>query len=355
MRHAANGSVRDSPVQRLNLLRDTRDGGEAASVRRPPSERWETAPPGLNDQEMAWWQEFSDVEEQFCWAHTPSIQRLVRGHYVRRIAQGIPPEGTVLEFGCGTGWLALLLAENGARQVFGVDFSSTQIQVAKQRCAERGLSGRTTFHLIGASLAELSRKVPGIDVLVIHGVLHHLTNREIRGVVGEFCQYLAAPRATVFVLEPVVYEDLPNTLVRRFVGWLIDKLIHLPLSGQSLGIRKCNAREKEARERLNRRSVGAAPRGPSPKEHPFVPGELEALLSPYLDVVESKAVLSFSFHAAKNVLLMRLSYPRLASWITWPYLLAVSCLERFLLSRYARYGCGGHCIFELKRCNVLSA
>jgi ubiquinone/menaquinone biosynthesis C-methylase UbiE len=306
----------------------------------------------VNDQEMAWWQEFSDVEEQFCWTQTPSIQRLVRGHYVRRIARGIPSNGTVLEFGCGSGWLALLLAENGARRVFGVDFSAAQIQVAKRRCAEQGLSKSATFHLIGGSLAELSGKVPGIDVLVIHGVLHHLTNREIRGVLDEFCRCLAAPRATVFVLEPVVYEDLPNTRLKRFVGWLIDRLIHLPLSGQSLGIRKCDAREVEVRERLSRRCIGVAPRGPSPKEHPFVPGELEMLLRPYLHVVESKAVLAFSFHAAKNMLLMRLSYPRLASWITWPYLLAVSYLERFLLSHYARCGCGGHSVFELKRCTV---
>ena len=337
------------------MVRRMQGGGEVASATQPPSERWEMAPPGVNDQELAWWQEFSDVEEQFCWAHTPSIQRLVRGHYVRRIAQGIPPGGTVLEFGCGTGWLALLLAENGAAQVVGVDSSSAQIQVAKERCAEQGLSGRTTFHVIGASLAELIGKVPSIDVLVIHGVLHHLTNREIRGVVGEFCRYLAAPCARVFVLEPVAYEDVPTTRVTRFVGWLIDKVIHLPVSGQSLGIRKCTAREMETRERLNRRCIGKAPRGPSPKEHPFVPGELEALLSPYLDVVESRAVLSFSFHAARNVLLMRLSYPHLASWITWPYLFAVSCLERFLLLLHTRYGCGGHCIFELKRCNVLSA
>ena len=95
------------------------------------------SPPGVDEQELAWWQEFSDVEEEFCWAQTPQIQRLLRGHYVRQITQSIRPRGTVLEFGCGTGWLAMLLAEGGARRVFGVDFSPTQIETAKRRCAER--------------------------------------------------------------------------------------------------------------------------------------------------------------------------------------------------------------------------
>jgi hypothetical protein len=203
--------------------------------------------------------------------------------------------------------------------------------------------------VITDSIADFSKTLQGVDVLVIHAVLHHLTNKEIRRIVDDFCRYLAAPDATVFLFEPVAYRNPPDTTIRRTTNWLIDKLIHLPLSGQSLGIRKCSVREAEARERLKRRCVGTAPRGPSPKEHPFVPGELEMLLSPYLNVVDSRLALSFSFHAAKNVLLMRLSYPRLASWVMWPYLLVVSGAERFLLSRYPRYGSGGHCLFELKR------
>lgn len=205
---------------------------EKAAAGMVRSERWETPPPGTDEQELAWWQEFSDVEEEFCWAQTPSIQRRLRGRYVRQIIQGIPPQGTVLEFGCGTGWLSLLLAENGARSIFGVDLSPAQIQIAKRRCAERGLSGRAKFHLITSSLASLGRTLPAIDVLVIHGVLHHLTNIEIRAIVKDFYQYLAAPNATVFVLEPVIYENLPESGAKRAAGWLIDRLIHLPLSGR---------------------------------------------------------------------------------------------------------------------------
>ena len=337
----------------MSQVARTPDENELTGATPALSERWGTSPTGLDAQEMAWWREFADVEEEFCWVQTPAIQRLLRGHYVRRMAAGIPPKGTVLEFGCGTGWLTLLLAANGAGRVFGVDFSAVQIETAKRHCRERGLAGRVVFRVVADSLAELSKTLPPIDVLVIHGVLHHLTNHEIRRIVGDFCQHLAAPDATVFVLEPVAYENLPDTRIKRMVGWLIDRLIHLPLSGQSLGIRRCSTREIEVREKISRRCIGVPPRGPSPKEHPFVPGELEALLSPFLRVVDSRAVVSFSFHVAKSLLLMRLSYPRLAAWVMWPYLWAVSRIERFALSHYARYGSGGHCVFELKLCKVL--
>jgi len=46
--------------------------------------RWYIAPPGLDELEYAWWQEFSDVEENFCWVQTPLVQRIIRGSYIKK-------------------------------------------------------------------------------------------------------------------------------------------------------------------------------------------------------------------------------------------------------------------------------
>jgi hypothetical protein len=214
------------------------------------------------------------------------------------------------------------------------------------------LTARVAFHVLEQSLADFRRTQPQFNTLVLHGVLHHLTNAEIRRVVADFCLRLAAPNAEVVVLEPIATDDLAESDTARRVRWLIDRLIHLPLSGQSLGIRKSSDAEIEVRERLMRRCLGQTPRGPSPKEHPFVRGELETLLSPWLEIVGSQPVLAFSFHVAKNMLLMRLSYPRLASFLMLPYLWLVSLFERAIMSRYPRYGSGGYSVFELKRFKI---
>ena len=73
--------------------------------------RWEVSPTDLDAAENAWWQEYADVEEEYCWVQTPAIQKFLRGSYISRIADSLSPNDVVLELGCGTGWLSVLLAE----------------------------------------------------------------------------------------------------------------------------------------------------------------------------------------------------------------------------------------------------
>ena len=157
-------------------------------------ERWETTPPGFDRQEIEWWERYSDVEEEYCWVQTPAIQGFLRGAYIRSIAEAIPRGGSVLEVGCGTGWLSLHLARCGSFQVWGVDFSPEQIRRANAACEREGLSDRVRFCLLNSSLSDLAEILPGqtFDVLLVHGVLHHLANDEIRALFAAFCHQLSA-------------------------------------------------------------------------------------------------------------------------------------------------------------------
>ncbi|MGV3721629.1 MAG: class I SAM-dependent methyltransferase, partial [Actinomycetota bacterium] len=85
--------------------------------------RWERRSEALDAAERQWWERYADVEDEFCWVQTRWIRRLLRGEYVRTLARAIPPEGRVLEIGCGSGWLARELARSGAAEVYGVEFS----------------------------------------------------------------------------------------------------------------------------------------------------------------------------------------------------------------------------------------
>jgi SAM-dependent methyltransferase len=282
--------------------------------------------PELDAAELAWWREFSDVEEAFCWVQTPAIQRLIRGHYLRRIVSGIRPGGRVLEVGCGAGWLSVLLARYGAAEVVGVDLSEPQITRAREVAAAAGLSDRVRFQLCGATLEELQTD-PGadaFDALLIHGVLHHLSDVEVTDLLQSFTQRLAAPEARVFILEPVQHRAGDGR--RSRMDRLIDRLIHLPRAGARVGIRKISAREAELEARISGR-------GDSPKETPFLPGELEALIAPFVAVRSRRSVLCFSYLAAKNLLLLRVTHPLLAVLLTQPYLRLVRAVETLALRR----------------------
>jgi ubiquinone/menaquinone biosynthesis C-methylase UbiE len=310
----------------------------------PPSpHRWEVSPPGLDEQEIAWWEEFSAVEHSFCWVQTPLIQRMIRGRYVRSIARSIPRGGAVLELGCGTGWLALLLARYGAAEVHGVDFSPEQIRRAGAACQAAGLSQLVRFHLLTGSLAELPSLTGGrkFDAVVIHGTLHHLTNHEIRTVFAIVAGRLCKSGARLFALEPVFDERV----ARPRAQWLIRFLTCLPNVGQSLGLRRTCKAEQNVLATIRARSVGVPPRGPSPKEMPFRPGEVEPLARPHWRLRASRPALLFSFHAARNLLLLKLSHPVLGALVTWPYLWLVRWAERLMLSR--RPWTTGSVVFEL--------
>src|SRR5512140_2901246 len=49
-----------------------------------------------------------------------------------------PPPRRIVEFGCGTGWLALFLAQRGYT-VLGVDISADAIRHAREAARARGL------------------------------------------------------------------------------------------------------------------------------------------------------------------------------------------------------------------------
>lgn len=311
-------------------------------VRRP---RWSVTTEALDRAEREWWREYSDVESEYCWVQTPEIQRFLRGRYLLRLRSAIPPGARVLEIGCGTGWLTRELARSGAAEIHGVEFSPEQIERARSQAASWRERVPIHFHLIERSLDELTDRFANtqFEVLVLHAVLHHLSDAELRSLAQWFTRRLAASEAKALILEPVFVRGphSPHTLWDR----VVDRLVLLPLSGRRLGIRRFTAREAELQERINGR-------GDSPKETPFLEGELEALLRPELQVLRRTPVLCFSFLAAKNWLLLRISYPLLGKLLMWPYLALVRSVERWVLGR--KPGTVWYPLFYLYECEVLS-
>ena len=289
-----------------------------------PRPRLSETTPELDAAELRWWERHAEVEERFCWVQPLRIRTLLRSHYVRRIVNAVPPGGRVLEVGCGTGWFSLLLAQAGAGEVHGFDSSSAQIERARRDLAGSGLEGRVQFHTTGgADLADLQELAP-FNTVVVHGVLHHLSEVELRDLMRTLRSL--APEAGFFAVEPVWLGEGKPTRWTGMLARIIDRLVLLPRLGQRSGLRRVSAGEAAAQAVVDGR-------GDSPKETPFLRGEMERLLSSDVTISRTTPVLLFSYLVAKNLLLMELSYPRVVPAVLVPYLSLIRAFEGLILAR----------------------
>ncbi len=274
--------------------------GPATST--PPSCRLARSTEHLDALEAAWWDEHADLEDRYCWVQPAWVRRSLRGRYVRNLLGRARSGGTVLELGCGTGWLAVLFAEAGATAVVGMDGSSSQVALASAAADVAGVSDRVRF-TVGTGPEHDER----YDLVVLHAFLHHLSTAEVKKVMS------AARRAVrddglVVLIEPVLY---PCSGAEPVELKLLRRLERLPMSLVRRRLRRLGPTEAAVRDRLSRRHAADAPGGPSPKELPFDKGELEALAAAQFEVVGRDRCLGYSHLVAQEALIAALSQPLL--------------------------------------------
>jgi SAM-dependent methyltransferase len=91
---------------------------------------------------------------------------------------------TVLDYGCGPGYMTQSLLERGALHVTGIDISEGEIEQARERAQRDGTADRST-HVV-ADAHDLQFEDDSFDLIVGDSILHHLdleiALREIRRV-----------------------------------------------------------------------------------------------------------------------------------------------------------------------------
>ena len=112
---------------------------------------------------------------------------------------------TVLEVGCGGGRWLKVLAELGAREVVGLEFSTAAMQAHRRTTALRNV------HVVRGSALEMPLQ-PRFDLLVSIGVIHHLADP----VLGLSNMRLAA--AADHLVAIWVYAREGNELYLSLVG-----------------------------------------------------------------------------------------------------------------------------------------
>jgi SAM-dependent methyltransferase len=128
-----------------------------------------------------------------------------KAHYRDLVLSKAGPGVRVLEYGCGTGSLALELGRRGA-DVMGVDISPVAITSARRRARRAGLD--ISFEEMDAESLDLPDQ--SFDIVCGSGILHHL---EFGAAADEIARVLTPDGVAVFV-EPLGHNPLIN-LYRR--------------------------------------------------------------------------------------------------------------------------------------------
>lgn len=107
-----------------------------------------------------------------------------------------PPPGRIVEFGCGTGWLSLALAQRGYA-VLGVDISEDAVTHAR---AARDARGLPHADFVASDYESFVATVP-FDYAIFHDSLHHAEDEKA----ALACAWRAlVPDGATITLEPGV-------------------------------------------------------------------------------------------------------------------------------------------------------
>jgi demethylmenaquinone methyltransferase/2-methoxy-6-polyprenyl-1,4-benzoquinol methylase len=137
----------------------------------------------------------------------------------------------VLDVGCGTGSLAIMMAKNGA-QVVGIDTSEPMLEIARQRVAAENLDSRV--ELRGLSAMEIDTLPPGsFDFVVTTLALSELSDDELRFVLAE-AHRLLAPGGQLLVADEAVPAGRLRRLGFALLRFPLRLLTYLVTQAQSL-------------------------------------------------------------------------------------------------------------------------
>ena len=244
---------------------------------------------------MRWWDTNAPLIERI-WGLPDPICRGVRQRYIadigRRFHQLLGSRNLkILEIACGSGWPGRLLASSRLR-VVGVDFSESQIEIARQKARESAQSNCEYLKMEINQINDTFRSGQ-YDGVFIHCGIHHLATTEL----VSFAEALAsAPKGFPTILVEPVYLD-KMTLFGRVQDYILRGLyailrrLYLTRVPQDKVV-------VEAQDHLTRL---AQQKGWwfSPKETPFDIPELQRLFSANFEIKEVVPVTRFTLAAGQ--------------------------------------------------------
>lgn len=121
---------------------------------------------------------------------------------------GAQRSGTVLEVGCGAGFVAFNLHERHGMSVTGVDVDAEQIKAARD-----SYGSSETLRFLESDTASLPFKDGEFDLVIVQMVLHHVP--EWQAALGELARVLKQGRFLVF--DDAVYTDVTRKYLKALI------------------------------------------------------------------------------------------------------------------------------------------
>jgi SAM-dependent methyltransferase len=279
----------------------------------------------LNALEHAWWEQNAGLVARF-WEMEDGLSRIIRKAYLnraRRFFVGGKKLATVLELGCGSGWVGQMLARPDLR-IVGTDFSAAQIKLAVANARRKGLEAYTKYSV--ASSAEWPAEAGRADGVLIHAFLHHLDQDEIDRFFDDLIAIM--PGGTkVWLLEPAFHNREPGPPgAGKWRSKILVELATIINKRLTAFFRRRGDQNEEAREEFLSLARLAQSNGwyLSPKEVPFEVDEFTSYLTCRMDVrAHYWVVINAVGWAFESNLVRKKEALRVAKRWAWPLLSAI--------------------------------
>ncbi|MFQ6014891.1 MAG: corrinoid protein-associated methyltransferase CpaM [Anaerolineae bacterium] len=131
-----------------------------------------------------------------------------------RLSSVEAPSRTVLDIGCGTGTLALLMARRGV-QVVGIDISAPMLAIAREKVQEAGLGERIELRELGAVDLDTAFEDESFDTITSTLTFSELSDDEIDYTLRH-CHRILKSRGKLIIAD----EILPLSLGGRMLTFL---------------------------------------------------------------------------------------------------------------------------------------
>lgn len=179
----------------------------------------------LADEAALWGQDAAAMAQQVPpdWRYHQNLRHNIIYHKadINAFLEQVQPGMTVLELGCGSGWLTLAMAQRGANAT-GLDISAQAMDVARQyyESIRETVPGSVSYAV--ADLNAVSLEPEHYDIIAVKGTLHHLLR--VDHVVAEM-QRALKPGGLLWAADSDGEEAMSTALVASGLMFLLPTVV----------------------------------------------------------------------------------------------------------------------------------
>lgn len=171
--------------------------------------------------EERWWNQYGEYMT-YQWQLTPAMSACVRGEMDSDYKEFLLSPGTsLLDLGCGSGWLSAYFAEHGMK-VVGIDIAQEQINAADALKLRLGLPN-LDFECADFINWNVEKYRGAFTNVFVSAFLHHLPGEELERIIRKIA-LVVKPGGRVYLYEPVQCKNRRRLLIK-----IIDKLYNIVL------------------------------------------------------------------------------------------------------------------------------